>query len=75
MKQVGSVLALASAVFACLIVGWFKLIDLTGGETSECDRGDCGALGEFTFARWPLFLLAVFAVATALAYGIVRARR
>ncbi len=44
-------------VFALLVAGWFALILGTGGSITECDRGDCGALGEFSFNTSPLVAL------------------
>ena len=48
----GTLLAFAWAVFTMVVLG----------ET-ECDRAECGTLGEFTDERWGL-IVAVFIVAS-----------
>jgi hypothetical protein len=44
---------------------WDDFVEATGDTVSECDRGKCGALGEFTDDR-PLILLLLFLAGTAI---------
>ena len=57
--------------FSALSAAWGALIEATGGSTSECDRGDCGALGEFTMeTTWPLIVVVFVALACLLAWFV-----
>lgn len=46
MLAVGVVTWLVLLVFA--VVNWDDFVEVTGDTVDECDRGTCGALGEFT---------------------------
>jgi hypothetical protein len=65
--------------FVLLYLGimiWDDFVEATGDTVSECDRGKCGALGEFTDDH-PLILLLLFLAGTAipaLAIGWLLAR-
>ena len=62
-------------VAALLQVGWLVLILATGGSFWECDRGDCGTLGEFG-ARLGWFVpLAALAIGGAVAWALTPRRR
>ncbi|MDQ3894463.1 MAG: hypothetical protein M3292_07340 [Actinomycetota bacterium] len=45
------------------------------GAISECDRGECGTLGEFTWDTWPLVPILLAVVAVGLAYLVTLRRR
>ncbi len=50
-----------------LLAGWVTLIFATGGAIFECDRGDCGTLGELNESLgWfpPLIALGLAALAS-----------
>ena len=50
-----------------LLAAWVLLIFATGGDIVECDRGDCGTLGELSESLgWfvPLIALALGALAS-----------
>jgi|EndMetStandDraft_4_1072995.scaffolds.fasta_scaffold432489_3 hypothetical protein len=42
-----------------LYVIWFAVIVMSGGAFDECDRGDCGTLGEWWYAHPDPVLAAV----------------
>ncbi len=44
------------------------------GAISECDRGECGTLGEFTWDTWPLVPILLAGLAAAIAHLVVRRR-
>jgi hypothetical protein len=44
---------------------WADFVDATGDTTSECDRGKCGTLGEFT-SDHSLVLFLLMAAGTAI---------
>lgn len=44
---------------------WDDFVEATGDTVSECDRGKCGALGEFTDDH-PLILFLLFLAGTAI---------
>jgi hypothetical protein len=46
------------------VFAWDDFVEATGDTTVECDRGRCGALGEFTDDH-PFILLLLFLVGTA----------
>jgi hypothetical protein len=53
-------------VLLCLgVTLWDDFVEATGETVSECDRGKCGALGEFTHDH-PLILLLLFLAGTAI---------
>ena len=60
------------AVFVVLVFGWLGLIVATGGSFTECDRGDCGSLGEFSVNTSPLMPLVFIAIALGAAWAFVR---
>jgi hypothetical protein len=52
-------------LFYVAAVSWADFVAATGDTTSECDRGQCGTLGEFTANHdFLLFLLILFASGT-----------
>jgi hypothetical protein len=53
------------AVFYAAGTTWDEFVSATGDTTDECDRGTCGALGEFTDDH-PLLLLLLVAVGAAI---------
>jgi hypothetical protein len=44
---------------------WDDFVEATGDTLDECDRGECGALGEFT-DNHPLILFLLLAAAAAI---------
>ena len=60
----------AAAFFVLALIAWGALVVKTGGALSECDRGDCGTLGEFTF-DYPFVLLGAIGLALALSWAVV----
>ena len=59
-----------------LLVGWLALIVATGGAFTECDRGDCGTLGELSADLGWLVPIAALAVSAAVAWSLtLRGRR
>jgi hypothetical protein len=67
--------AVTLAIWGVLIGAWIVVIVATGGDFTECDRGECGALGEFQYQTWPLVPLAVLALALVLTWVIFRRGR
>jgi hypothetical protein len=59
------VLLMEAAVF-----GWPDFVEATGDTTSECDRGTCGALGEFT-SDHPSTLFSLFAAGAAVPAAVI----
>jgi hypothetical protein len=47
------------------ILTWDDFVEATGDTLNECDRGTCGALGEFTDDH-PLILFTLILVGTAI---------
>lgn len=74
----GLLLVVATFVLGiALAVGWAFFVLLVLGQ-GECDRGECNALGEFTFdSDWGLtvILILAFAIAAAVVWGVSRFRR
>lgn len=65
----------AAVMFVLLAVAAAIVIDVSGGSLVECDRGDCGALGEFTMEQtWPLVPVVFLAVSLAFAWWLTRRR-
>jgi hypothetical protein len=49
------------------------VIVAAGGAVTECDRGDCGTLGNFTYEdSWPLVPLVFLVVAVLPAWAAAR---
>ena len=66
-------LLLTLVAFVLLAVAWLALIQVSGGSFVECDRGECGALGEFTTgAGFPVVALALLALAASFAWWVAR---
>jgi hypothetical protein len=60
---------MVALMFVLLAVAAAIVIDVSDGSFVECDRGDCGALGEFTMEQtWPLVPLGFLAVSLAFAW-------
>ena len=70
MRVVAFLLATV-AVFFVLVLGWLGLIVATGGSFTECDRGDCGSLGEFSVNTSPLMPLVFLSIAPVAAWAVV----
>ena len=59
------------AAFIALALAWVLLIGATGGSIAECDRADCGTLGDFTMeTTWPLVPIALLAGALLVAWAV-----
>ena len=67
--------ALTVVLWIASLVGLAALTLATGGSFTECDRGDCGALGEFAMdATWPLVPVVLFAAAGVVTWLVLRRR-
>ena len=73
--RVGAFVLVGLLAFATFVAGWFALVFATGGAATECNRQDCGTLGNFTFDTAPLVLIVWVVGALAVAWLVVRPRQ
>jgi hypothetical protein len=74
-------LVVSFVVFVALNVLWAIIIVASGGAIFECDRGDCGRLGDWSHEHGRLVFIVIVGLALLLGFSVVysavrlRARR
>ena len=68
----GLFLTISVVSFVVLWFLWVLVIVSSGGSLDECDRGYCGALGEWSYAHGIIVNAVIAAVALLAAYFVAK---